>query len=277
MLSIDCQIVWEVKKSYFVVNGKVIALKMETIVPLKVGLGGVFVVKNEDVVKVVFTHEGFYVVEKPAGVNFHDSEGQAGFFTHIKGQFSGEKLYPVHRLDKDTSGLLLVARSLQAEHTLQSLLRNRTIEKGYIAISHKKPKKKQGTVSGDMVRSRRKSWKLLRSHEDPAITQFFSYGLGDGMRFFCVNLKTGKTHQIRVALKSLGSPIVGDAIYSGQASDLLYLHSYLLRFFYNGEDICIEKYPQRGKLWIENRKTIEPILERFNQLPWPQVKMKKNM
>lgn len=221
---------------------------------------------------VLYEHEDFYVCLKPAGLDFHDNEVSKGFFNQIAELFPSERLYPVHRLDKGTSGLLLIARNKDGEAYLSSKIKNREIEKLYVAISNAKPKKKQGTVKGDMIRSRRKSWKLLRSCENPAITQFFSYGLGEGYRLFVIKIISGKTHQIRVALKSLGAPVVGDDIYSGLAGENLYLHAWSLQFEYKNEKVSVQSYPGYGELWVKYQKNIVSILEGVSGLCWPKVK-----
>ena len=117
------------------------------------------------------------------------------------------KLYSVHRLDKMTSGLLLLAKSPQIAAQLTALFTTHQIQKYYLAISDKKPKKKQGLIKGGMQKSRRGMWKLTKEKNNLAITQFFSYSLGNGKRLFVIKPHSGKTHQIRVALKSIGSAI----------------------------------------------------------------------
>ncbi len=86
-----------------------------------------------------------------------------------------------------------------------------------------------------MKKSRRSTWILTNSTISPAITQFFSFSMGQGLRLFIVRPSTGKTHQIRVALKSLGSGIIGDPLYSSTQADRGYLHAYSLGFSYQGE------------------------------------------
>jgi len=154
-------------------------------------------------------HNDFYVFEKPSGMDFHGDEGIPGFFQQVRDLHPGETLYPVHRLDKMTSGILLVARSVEAATGLGHLFRQRCMTKYYLALSDKKPSKKQGPIKGDMVRSRRSSWKLSRDTTDPAVTYFYSCTLRPGLRLFLLRIYTGKTHQIRVAMKSLGAPVLG--------------------------------------------------------------------
>lgn len=86
-----------------------------------------------------------------------------------------------------TSGILLLARNATAASELSQGFAKRKVEKFYLAIGSKKPKKKQGLICGDMERSRRSSWKLVNSQENPAITQFFSAAAATGSACFCVS------------------------------------------------------------------------------------------
>jgi len=121
-------------------------------------------------------------------------------------------LYPVHRLDKATSGCLLLAKSKEAAAQISKAFASRHVAKYYIAVTDKKPSKKMGSVSGDMQRSRRSSWKLLRSQQNPAVTSFMqtSFALeGYGtLRLFALKPHTGKTHQLRV----ITTPLFNDEV-----------------------------------------------------------------
>lgn len=185
--------------------------------------------------------EDFWIVNKPTGMSVQQSHHGPGVLSALKEAYAGE-FYPVHRLDAGTSGLLIVARNAQGNAQLSKLFRERQVEKYYLAMSARKPDKKQGTVSGDMEKSRRGAWKLLHTQTQPAVTRFFSKGVG-GNRLFLVKPYTGKTHQIRVALKSLGAPIIGDELYGGVAADRLYLHAYGLKFTYHEQDIAMTCLP----------------------------------
>jgi tRNA pseudouridine32 synthase/23S rRNA pseudouridine746 synthase len=193
-------------------------------------------------------HSDFLVVEKPAGLNFHSEDGEVGFISQLKDWASSKsfgEIYSVHRLDKVTSGAIIVARTKEAASYFAKLFRDGGVGKYYLALSSKKPKKKQGTISGDMATSRRGAYKLLHSKNNPAITQFFSFGTDLGYRLFLIKILTGKTHQIRVALKSLGSPVTGDKLY-GSSSDIeerCYLHSFLIKFTYKSEEFEVISYP----------------------------------
>lgn len=152
----------------------------------------------------VHEHPDFILIHKHPGVSVHKDDNDQPLLAAVAAQTGDEKLYLIHRLDKMTSGLLLLGRNKEAAAELSGNFANRVVEKFYVAIGSKKPKKKQGVVIGDMTRSRRSSWKLESSKHNPAITQFFSTAAGNGRRLFLCKPHTGKTHQIRVALKSVG-------------------------------------------------------------------------
>lgn len=191
--------------------------------------------------EVVFACDDFWVVNKPPFMSVQESHHGPGVLATLRAQHGGD-FFPVHRLDAGTSGLLVVARTASANSVLSQLFQARAVEKYYLALSTRKPDKKQGTISGDMEKGRRGAWKLLHTQLQPAVTRFFSKGLG-GMRLFLVNPLTGKTHQIRVALKSIGSPILGDESYAGEKADRLYLHAFALRFTYLGEPLSFVCWP----------------------------------
>ena len=142
--------------------------------------------------QIIYQNNDFIVISKNENINFHDEGliGQ-GLFSQVKSHLNNinnaensssnldNELYPVHRLDKMTSGLVIFAKNKSAAQIFGELFSNHLIEKYYLAVSDKKPSKKQGLISGDMTKSRRGAWKLLRSMKKPAITQFFSYSIGD--------------------------------------------------------------------------------------------------
>ena len=220
--------------------------------------------------KLVFEHADFLVLDKPSGVSFH-SEFEPGVVALAEHQF-GLKLYAVHRLDKGTSGLLLLAKSSEAAAKLSELFQNQLIQKFYLALTDQKPKKKQGWVKGDMAQARRSAWKLTSALTNPAVSYFVSaFYEVEGRRAFLVKPFTGKTHQVRVALKSISAAILGDELYQGTAADRLYLHAYALYFSWNGADIQLVLPPSDGTEFIS-----PPLLQQLNQhwaepvlLDWP--------
>lgn len=218
---------------------------------------------------VLLCHDDFLIVNKPAGIAVQDDAGcpGTGYLQQLRQQLNAPELMLVHRLDKMTSGLLLLARHPEANRQLSELFRERRIDKCYLARSSAKPSKKQGTVLGDMIPGRRGNWLLQKSCKRPACTQFFSVGDGVGGRVLLLRLLTGKTHQIRVALKSLGAPIMGDQRYGGAVYQRGLLHAYALRFYYQQQWVECFSMPDRSDF-------PQPLPDSWQQpwaLPWPQA------
>ena len=215
----------------------------------------------------------FIVVSKPAKVSFQDENNLGeGFFNQVKLQLNLPELYPVHRLDKITSGLMVMARSKAAANEFQQLFSQHQIEKYYLAISNKKPKKKQGLIKGDMTKSRRGAYKLTHTTSSPAITQFFSYSIVPGKRLFLLKPHSGKTHQIRVALNSLSAPILGDSLYGGSDADRGYLHAYGIKFSYQQKAFEYLLVPDQGEQFLlDETKNLLTSIDKPWQLIWPKV------
>jgi tRNA pseudouridine32 synthase/23S rRNA pseudouridine746 synthase len=222
------------------------------------------------------------------------------------------RIYGVHRLDRVTSGILLFAKDAETAKVLSQKFRDGTITKYYCGISGKKPtKKKQGWVKGNMAQGRRKSWMLQRNDSDEknnfAETRFFTSGLSSLAEYsttgpadyapqppktlILFRPHTGRTHQLRVAAKSVGLPLLGDPIYkdgsssqqtNGDANDSTdaeqlpaavvaartYLHACALHFqLDDDEDVTIWSPPPFGdSLWNpEGSQQFDAILERLVQ------------
>lgn len=203
-------------------------------------------------ITLLFENDSFLLAIKPAGVNFH-SESEAGFVVQVSQQV-GIPLFPVHRLDKMTSGLVILAKNSETAAIFGKMFENREVEKYYLAISMRKPKKKMGWVKADMGSARRGDYKLLPTMDNPAITQFVSCALRTHERGFLIKPHTGKTHQIRVALKSLGSPIAGDERYAqsdeARKEERGYLHAYALRFRLGDEEFSFVSPPDEGERFV---------------------------
>lgn len=209
------------------------------------------------------------VVDKPPGVSVHGDENSLSH--RLRVLRCDQTLFPVHRLDRDTSGLLLIAKGVQSNKILSPLFQQRKVEKYYWAIVNKKPRKKQGTIIGDIVPARGGSWKLSQERKNPSVTQFFSFGLKDGLRAVLIKPYTGKTHQIRVVMKSLGAPIVGDKRYGGSDSDRMYLHADSLSFDAFESSFKIQSSPSPGELF--SLSEFVSLISRVNKetLAWPRL------
>jgi len=211
----------------------------------------------------VASEADYYVFNKPAGISFHSEKGPG--FVVLAEQQVNEKLYPVHRLDKVTSGLLLLARNKTAAAEFTALFSEHKIDKFYLALSTHKPKKKQGWIKGDMAKSRRGSFKLLKSVTNPAITRFYSFSVKENLRAFLLKPYSGKTHQLRVAMKSLSAPILGDELYSGSPHSRTCLHAYALSFIWHGEVKYYQKFETDDALFD---KPFKHDLFQGWQTPW---------
>jgi tRNA pseudouridine32 synthase/23S rRNA pseudouridine746 synthase len=225
---------------------------------------------------IIEQHEDFLVISKHPGTDFHKGPNSEGLTERLRKDIGRDEIFPVHRLDKITSGLLVFATTKESLLEFSRLFREKQIQKIYIAIGDNKPKKKQGPVKGDMIKGRNGIWILSHSLKNPAVTWFFSYGLGNGLRLYILRPLTGKTHQLRVALKSIGAPVLGDEAYAGNRyleflPDRAYLHAFALRFSYKEKEFSYLDNPDTGRYFLDANfkaamaKAGDPWL-----IKWPQ-------
>ncbi|MCK5881725.1 MAG: RNA pseudouridine synthase [Sinobacterium sp.] len=200
---------------------------------------------------IVFQHSDWVLLHKPVGYSVQDLA--AVYQQHF------DAFHPVHRLDKETSGLWLIALTGEANQLLSQAFQKKSVKKAYLAIVDAQGiKKKQGRIIGDMGKSRRKSWRLLKSKQNPAKTQFTSVSLQQGLRLVWLAPSTGKTHQLRVAMKSNSSAIIGDDIYALETApqfDRLYLHAYALAFTYGDNMFEFTEAPKTGQYFLQESFT----------------------
>lgn len=206
--------------------------------------------------EILLKHRDFIIIYKPCGVSVHKDEAEVGLTTLVANQLGVPQVWLVHRLDKVTSGLLILALNAESAAEFSRLFAEHKIQKTYLALSNQKPKKKQGLIIGDMQKARNGAWKLCQTKENPAITRFESVSCEPNLRLFILKPQTGKTHQLRVAMKSLGSPILGDALYGKNTDEIdrTYLHAAKLDFEFKGEKIELFAMPKEGEWW--QRETV---------------------
>ena len=219
----------------------------------------------------------FVICNKPPGIAIgaeprhrHQNPNVPSLLQTIREQLDDPQLLPVHRLDKVTSGVIIIGKGTAATAKLSMIFQKRQVSKYYLAILQKKPKKKQGTIKGDLIKSRDGGWRLSQTKSNPSETQFFSYGIGDGRRLAIVKPLTGKTHQIRVAMKAIGAPILGDQQYGGVEADRVYLHAWQLIFTLNNMRYHYRCDPDCGRVFGE--PTIQLLIQSHaapDSLNWP--------
>jgi 23S rRNA pseudouridine1911/1915/1917 synthase len=184
---------------------------------------------------VVFEDEHLIVVDKPAGLVVHPAAGNLdgtlvnALLHHCAGQLSGiggvARPGIVHRIDKDTSGLLVVAKSDAAHEGLARQFADHSIERAYLAVCNGHPTPAEGTISARVGRSdaNRKKMAVLpkeSSRGKHAVTRYKTLRKMPHCSLVECRLETGRTHQVRVHLASIGHPLVGDPVY-GRASSAL--------------------------------------------------------
>ena len=191
---------------------------------------------------VPYEDEHLLVVDKPAGLVVHPAPGHAeGTLVHgllaydVEGGEEPERPGIVHRLDRDTSGLLVVARSPEAHRRLQELVQSRALTREYLALVVGRPQSRRGTIDAPIGRDRRDPMRQSLDTDTPreAVTHFEVEELLPRHALLRVSLETGRTHQIRVHLQAIDLPVAGDPLY-GRPGDLglerQFLHAARLAF-----------------------------------------------
>ena len=234
------------KPSYKVAIGDKISVHVPKLVPLNV--------EPEDIPPdIVYEDNDVIVVNKPQGMVVHPSAGHPNhtlvnaLMNHTKElAASPEGFRPgiVHRIDKDTSGLLMIAKNTQARESLESQLAHKTNKRVYLAIVHGNFKEASGTIDAPIARNpkERKKMAVVESGK-AAVTHFKVLEQYPNYALVSCQLETGRTHQIRVHMKYIGHPLAGDPLYGPEGAlkgHGQFLHAKILGF----------KQPKTGQ-WLE--------------------------
>jgi 23S rRNA pseudouridine1911/1915/1917 synthase len=240
-------------KSFRLVGGEEIELVLEDVVAEEI--------QGEDIdVRIAYEDQHLLVIDKPAGLVVHPGAGIAtgtlanALVRHRAAGGDADRPGIVHRLDKDTSGLLVVARSEEAHKRLQKLVQKRTLEREYTALVKGRPKSWEGRIEAPIGRDRHDATRQSLDTETPreAITHFEVAELLPPWALLKARLETGRTHQIRVHFAAIELPVAGDPIYGVAGLDLRrqFLHASRLAF----------PHPFGGKR-IEVHSPLPPDLE----------------
>lgn len=172
---------------------------------------------------VLYEDQDLAVIDKPAGLAVHPGAGRpTGTLAHqilarypeTAGVGGPGRPGIVHRLDKDTTGALIVARTAAAHRSLAEAFARREIDKTYYAIVHGRPRAAQGTVRAAVGRHpQRRKEMAVRENGRPAVTHYRVLATAPAAAALEIGLETGRTHQIRIHMKHLGHPLVGDPVY----------------------------------------------------------------
>ncbi len=217
------------------------------------------VIYEDDLCIVINKAQG--VVVHPAHGHIHGTLVQGLLYRYraLDEAFGGDRVRPgvVHRLDKDTSGLIIAAKTPEALEFLSGQFRERSVKKIYLAVTRGKPPASEGEIDlpiGRDPRDRKKFAVRVRNSKD-ALTRYRLLGETGGYGLVQLRILTGRTHQIRVHLQSLGCPVLGDPVYSRRDSvypdSTLMLHSWKLSI----------QLPGSGK-----KRFTAPLPDRFTEI-----------
>ena len=191
-------------------------------------------------ISIIYEDQYMVVIDKHAGMlsiatDTKKSETAYNMLSrHVKQQGSGNKIFVVHRLDRETSGLMMFAKSEKVQQILQANWHELVTERTYLAVVEGKPKKPEGTITSYLHES--KAF-IVYSSQNPkdgqkAITHYKLKKAGEHFSMLTVNLDSGKKNQIRVHMQDLGHPVIGDKKYGSKTNPVrrLGLHSWILAF-----------------------------------------------
>jgi 23S rRNA pseudouridine1911/1915/1917 synthase len=191
--------------------------------------------------RIAYEDEHLLIVDKPAGLVVHPAPGHEagtllhGLLAHEVAGGDAERPGLVHRLDRDTSGLMVAARSEEAHRRLLGLVRRRALERHYLALVVGHPRSRRGRIEAPIGRDRRDPFKHSLDTDTPreAVTHFELAELLPRHALLDVRLETGRTHQIRVHLAAVDLPVAGDPVYGRPREldlDRQFLHAARLAF-----------------------------------------------
>ena len=211
-----------IENGFVTVDGELVTKPNAKFAPgVKLDLHVPEILKNADLVpEIVYEDENVLVVNKPAGL-----------LSEAKGEYCPEKTLAdygliAHRLDRDTSGVMILAKNPEVQKFLKKQFQNRTVHKTYYAVVEGRPKLDEARIDLPMIRNKKRPTTFLVDANGKEAETFYKV-LGTNDKYSLVELKptSGRTHQLRVHMKYLGTPILGDVVYGTGGKDRLYLHA----------------------------------------------------
>ncbi len=211
--------------------------------------------KSKISLEIIHEQSNLVIINKPKGIVVHPSKGHSnntvvnalmGMKIEFESNMGETKPWLIHRLDKDTSGLLIVAKNKKEYEYLIELQKERKIKKYYLAVVSGIPDKKYATIDAPISRNKSHRKKMsINTSGRKSLTTYKVLKSNSKMSLIELELHTGRTHQIRVHMQAIGHPIIGDKLY-GKKSTLInrqLLHAYKLEF----------KDSKNKKISIENK------------------------
>ncbi|KRM12992.1 RluA family pseudouridine synthase [Paucilactobacillus suebicus] len=189
-----------------------------------------YLIDNHQSVQVLFENRDLMVVNKPAGIKTHPNwQGETGTLMNFAAAYlsqSNQVPYMVHRIDQQTSGAVIIAKNPVVVPILDRLISSKQIKRQYLAITDGTLPQIAGVISAPIGRDPDDKRKRKVNGDTPqqALTEYKVISQSRQHALVRLNLQTGRTHQIRVHLKSLGAPIVGDPLYNDISAEHMLLH-----------------------------------------------------
>jgi 23S rRNA pseudouridine1911/1915/1917 synthase len=222
--------------------------------------------------------EHLLIVNKPAGIVVHPTHGHYsgtlanGVIRHWLEKGVSARFRPVHRLDQYTSGVLAIAKNAYVHQQIAGQMKKNRVEKSYVAIVHGRPDPPSGTVDAPIGRSDDEPhMRIVRPDGAPAVTRYETAETWESAALVRVQPVTGRTHQIRVHMRHIGHPIVGDPLYAAEfpvppviAEGRHALHAESLAFVHpaTGERVCFHAPLPEDLVRLRNLLAAESVERR---------------
>lgn len=217
-------------------------------------------------INIVYEDNDIVVINKQAGIVVHPTRNHYletianGLMYYWQAKGKSFRFRPVHRLDKDTSGLFVIAKNQYSHHKLALQIEKRTLKRTYNAIVHREMENESGTIDAQILKDPNHSVKRLIAKDNPtakrALTYYHTILIANNYSLVELELATGRTHQIRVHMSYINHPLVGDDLYGGVLNTILKrqaLHASKLEFNHPISDKALSftiPFPEDMNLFI---------------------------